>query len=86
MLPSNFCFASLVFYLKRYGLGCFGTLVGMSVIMLVGSIASFYRLYQVSGIGEQQRATATWMAYFMALAALSMVSSPLVGKPQESRG
>ncbi|KZZ96506.1 hypothetical protein AAL_03735 [Moelleriella libera RCEF 2490] len=77
MLPSNFCFASLVFYLKRYGLGCFGTLVGMSVIMLVGSIASFYRLYQVSGIGEQQRATATWMAYFMALAALSMaIMSP----------
>ncbi|KHN94130.1 uncharacterized protein MAM_07970 [Metarhizium album ARSEF 1941] len=40
-------------------------------MLLTGSVATFVRLYRVLGIGEQQRITATWMAWFMALGALA---------------
>lgn len=72
VLPPNFCFASLVFFLRRWALGCFGIIVAIASTLLVGSGIVFYRLYQVSGIGEQQRITASWMAWFMVLGGISM--------------
>ncbi|KAG8421758.1 hypothetical protein J3458_003605 [Metarhizium acridum] len=70
--PPNFCFPSLVFFLRRWAIGCFGLLVGIAATLLIGSVATFVRLYRVVGIGEQQRITATWMAWFMALGALTL--------------
>ncbi|GAB0137184.1 hypothetical protein EsDP_00005462 [Epichloe bromicola] len=72
VLPPNFCFASLVFFLRRWALGCFGVIVAIASTLLVGSGIVFYRLYQVSGIGEQERITASWMAWFMVLGGISM--------------
>lgn len=72
VLPPNFCFASLVFFLRRWALGCFGIIVAIASTLLVGSSIVFYRLNQVSGIGEQQRITASWMAWFMLLGGISM--------------
>ncbi|KAK2591018.1 hypothetical protein QQS21_011296 [Conoideocrella luteorostrata] len=72
VLPPNFCFASLFFFLRRWGIGCFGMVIGIASTLLMGSLVTVYRLYQVSGIGEQQRITASWMAWFMALGAVMM--------------
>jgi hypothetical protein len=79
VLPADFCFASLVFFLRRWSIGCFGIIIGIVATLLFGSLATFYRLYQVSGVGEQQRVTATWMAWYMAMGALMLVSLQSLG-------
>lgn len=73
VLPPDFCFASLAWFLQRWSLGIFGILVGIASSLLAGSIATINRLYRVSGVGELQRITASWMAWYMALGAVMMV-------------
>ena len=74
----NFCFAGLMWLLRHWSLGCFVILVVITGSLVIGSLLSFYRLRKVSGIAEVQRTTASWMASYMALGAVMMVSSNLV--------
>ncbi|KAK9439428.1 hypothetical protein VB005_07583 [Metarhizium brunneum] len=71
-LPPDICFPSVVFFLRRWAIGCFGLLIGIAATLLIGCVVTFIRLYRVVGIGEQQRITATWMAWFMALGVLTL--------------
>lgn len=78
-IPSNLmkepdtCFASLMWFITRYG---FLGLVLLSIVaglMLISAIIIFIRLSTVNLIDEHQRIAASRMVYYLVLGVLSLV-------------
>ncbi|KAJ6438586.1 Mediator of RNA polymerase II transcription subunit 19 [Purpureocillium lavendulum] len=72
VLPPDFCFASLFWYLRRWALGCFVVTTAIASILLIGSVVTFVRLLRTAGISEVQRVAASWMACYMSLATTTL--------------
>lgn len=73
---SNFCITSLFWFLAHYSVGCFGLLVGISALLLVCAVVVFVRLHRSNKVELVERAAASRMVYYMALAIISEVSLP----------
>lgn len=76
VLPPDFCFASLFWFVRRWALGCFVLTTTIASILLIGSVITLVRLYRTAGINETQRIAASWMACYMLLATATLVSPP----------
>ncbi|KAK0392394.1 hypothetical protein NLU13_1889 [Sarocladium strictum] len=70
-LPPNFCFASLIWFIERWGVQCFGLLVGICGALIIGGVATFLRLTHSSRIDPTERLAASRMVYYMFAALLS---------------
>ncbi|ODA81758.1 hypothetical protein RJ55_00262 [Drechmeria coniospora] len=70
--PPNFCFGSLFWLLQRWTLGVFALLTAISACLLIGSVVIFTRLCRTGDIAEEQRTSASWMACYMVLAAVTL--------------
>ncbi|KAH7632977.1 hypothetical protein B0T09DRAFT_395166 [Sordaria sp. MPI-SDFR-AT-0083] len=68
---SNFCITSLFWFLAHYSVGCFGLLVGISALLLVCAVVVFVRLHRSNKVELVERAAASRMVYYMALAIIS---------------
>ncbi|KAG6009633.1 hypothetical protein E4U21_001697 [Claviceps maximensis] len=71
-LPRTCVTSPFFFLLRPWGPSCFGIVVGIASALLLGSGVIFYRLCQVSEIGERQRMTASWTASLLVAGSLSM--------------
>jgi hypothetical protein len=73
MKEPDTCFASLMWFITRYGkLG----LVLLSIIvalMLISAVIIFFRLSTVNLIDEHQRIAASRMVYYLVLGVISLV-------------
>lgn len=75
LIPENdTCFASLMWYLTRYGSLGLIMLSIIAVLMLVSALTIFFRLSNVNLIDEHQRIAASRMVYYLVLGLLSLVS------------
>ncbi|OAQ77524.1 hypothetical protein VFPBJ_07996 [Purpureocillium lilacinum] len=72
VLPPDFCFASLFWFVRRWALGCFVLTTTIASILLIGSVITLVRLYRTAGINETQRIAASWMACYMLLATATL--------------
>jgi hypothetical protein len=71
---SNTCFASLVWYVQRYGILGLKLLAITGVLMTLAAVIIFVRLSTVSLIDEHQRIAASRMVYYLVLGIVSLVS------------
>ncbi|PHH63436.1 hypothetical protein CDD81_5815 [Ophiocordyceps australis] len=71
-LPPNFCFAELMWLVKRWSAGCVGLLLGIALALLVGSIIIFVQLYRYRRSSEVERVPAFWTACFTVLAVVML--------------
>jgi len=70
----NACFASLVWFITRYGKLGFVLLSTAGGLMILSAITIFVRLSTVNTIDEHQRIAASRMVYYLALGIVSLVS------------
>jgi hypothetical protein len=70
----DFCFASLLFFIAKYGTGCFAVLTGITAILVLCAVTIFVTLHRSSNIEVTERVTSSRMVYYLALAAVSNVS------------
>lgn len=70
----NTCFASLVWFITRYGKLGFVLLSTVGGLMIVTALTIFIRLSTVNLIDEHQRIAASRMVYYLVLGIVSMVS------------
>jgi hypothetical protein len=70
----NACFASLVWFITRYGKLGFVLLSTAGGLMILSAITIFVRLSTVNQIDEHQRIAASRMVYYLALGIVSLVS------------
>ncbi|KAK3350926.1 hypothetical protein B0H65DRAFT_103990 [Neurospora tetraspora] len=68
---SNFCITSLFWFVAHYSVECFGLLVGISALLLVCAVVVFVRLHRSNKVELVERAAASRMVYYMALAVIS---------------
>lgn len=79
-IPSNIwpepdtCFASLVWFITRYGKLGFVLLSVVGGLMILSALTIFIRLSTVNLIDQHQRIAASRMVYYLALGIVSMVS------------
>ncbi|PMD42958.1 hypothetical protein L207DRAFT_422365 [Hyaloscypha variabilis F] len=83
---SNVCFASLVWYVARYGFLGLKLLIIAGSLMILAAIIIFVRLSTVSLIDEHQRIAASRMVYYLVLGIVSLAFvipyfGSLVGAP-----
>jgi hypothetical protein len=71
---SNICFASLVWYVMRYGVLGLKLLIATGGLMILSAVIIFVRLSTVSLIDEHQRIAASRMVYYLVLGLVSLVS------------
>lgn len=69
----DFCFASLFFFIAKYGTGCFAVLTAITSILIVCAVIIFVRLHRSTKIEVTERVTGSRMVYYLALAAISNV-------------
>jgi len=81
---SNVCFASLVWYVARYGFLGLKLLIIAGSLMILAAIIIFVRLSTVSLIDEHQRIAASRMVYYLVLGIVSLVSLPQVREYTEA--
>jgi hypothetical protein len=74
LLPPNFCFACLVWYLRPYDLGCFAFLIVIVVILSIEVGIIFFKLRKATYLGPMERVEASRMVYFLVAAIVSNVS------------
>lgn len=77
MLPPNFCFACLVWYLRPYQLACFALLIVIVVVLCIAAGIVFFRLMKATNLGPMERVEASRMVYFLVAAIVSNVSKSL---------
>jgi hypothetical protein len=70
----NSCFASLLWFVAHYAVGCFALLVGTSSSILICAVVVATKLYRSVKIEVTQRVYVSNMVYYMALAFVSNVS------------
>ncbi|KAK3952489.1 hypothetical protein QBC32DRAFT_370227 [Pseudoneurospora amorphoporcata] len=68
---SNFCITSLFWFVAHYSVGCFGLSVGISALLSVCVVVVFVRLHRSNKVELAERAAASRMVYYMALAIIS---------------
>lgn len=68
------CFASLVWFITRYGKLGFVLLSVTGGLMIMSALTIFIRLSTVNLIDQHQRIAASRMVYYLALGIVSMVS------------
>jgi hypothetical protein len=79
-IPSNIwkepdtCFASLVWFITRYGKLGFVLLSIVGGLMILSALIIFIRLSTVNLIDQHQRIAASRMVYYLVLGIVSMVS------------
>jgi len=71
---SNICFASLVWYVMRYGMLGLKLLITTVALMILLAGIIFVRLSTVRLIDEHQRIAASRMVYYLVLGIVSLVS------------
>jgi hypothetical protein len=71
---SNTCFASLVWYVMRYGKLGLKLLAVSAGLMTLAAVIIFVRLSTVTLIDEHQRIAASRMVYYLVLGIVSLVS------------
>jgi hypothetical protein len=74
MPQPNICFASLVWFITRYGQLGLILLSLMAGLMIISAIVIFVRLSTVSLIDEHQRIAASRVVYYLVLGIASLVS------------
>lgn len=70
----DFCFASLAWFVTRFGRIGLGLLLMSMCIAIKCAIMIFYRLTTLNTIDHRQRIAASRMVYYLVLAVVSMVS------------
>lgn len=70
----NICFASLVWYVSKFGLWGLILLSVSGGLMLLSAVTIFIRLSTGSMIDEHQRIAASRMVYYLVLGIVSLVS------------
>ena len=68
------CFASLVWFITRYGKLGFIMLSTITVLLIISALIIFIRLSTVNMIDQHQRIAASRMVYYLVLGIVSMVS------------
>lgn len=68
------CFASLIWFITRFGLECLVLLSVAGGLMILSAITIFVRLSTVNLIDQHQRIAASRMVYYLVLGIVSMVS------------
>ena len=71
---SDLCFASLVWFISRYGLAGLIILSTTGGLLLISAVTIFTRLSTVNMIDEHQRIAASRMVYYLVLGIVSLVS------------
>src|SRR6478735_7037019 len=77
VLPSEFCFASLISFLHRYDAGCFGVLLTVILIVLIECGVICFKLHTGARMRIAERDEASRMVYHMIIAVISYVSMDL---------
>lgn len=72
---SDFCFASLFWFIRKYARGCFVLLTVIGVAMLVAIGIIFFKLNRSRLVDPIERTSATRMIYYLCLGFLSNVST-----------
>ncbi|KAH7490749.1 hypothetical protein FOMA001_g3321 [Fusarium oxysporum f. sp. matthiolae] len=71
VLPSEFCFASLISFLHRYDAGCFGVLLTVILIVLIECGVICFKLHTGARMRIAERDEASRMVYHMIIAVIS---------------
>jgi hypothetical protein len=71
---SNVCFASLVWYISRYGELGLIIFTTVATCLLASAVIIFTRLSRVNMIDQNQRIAASRMVYYLVLGVVSLVS------------
>ncbi|KAG5749464.1 hypothetical protein H9Q70_007865 [Fusarium xylarioides] len=71
VLPSEFCFASLISFLHRYDAGCFGVLLTVILIVLIECGVICFKLHTGARMRMVERDEASRMVYHMIIAVIS---------------
>jgi hypothetical protein len=70
----NFCFASLVWFVTRYGEPGLVLLAACGGLAIISATMIFFRLTTLTKIDQHQRIAASRMVYYLVLAVVSLVS------------
>ena len=73
----DICFASLVWFITRYGQLGLELLIVAGGLMILSAVIIFVRLSTISLIDEHQRIAASRMVYYLVLGIISLVSTLL---------
>jgi hypothetical protein len=71
---TDFCFASLAWFVTRYGVLGLSLLAACGGLAIISATIIFYRLTTLTTINHHQRIAASRMVYYLVLAILSLVS------------
>jgi hypothetical protein len=71
--PDN-CFASLVWFITKFGLECMVLLSVAGGLMILSAIIIFFKLSTVNMIDQHQRIAASRMVYYLVVGIVSLVS------------
>jgi hypothetical protein len=73
-LETNYCFASLAWFVTKYGELGLGLLVACGGLAIISATMIFYRLTTLTTIDQHQRIAASRIVYYLVLAVVSLVS------------
>lgn len=71
---TNYCFASLAWFVTRYGKLGLGLLAACTGLAIISATIIFYRLITLTIIDQHQRIAASRMVYYLVLAVVALVS------------
>jgi hypothetical protein len=71
---TNYCFASLAWFVTRYGQVGLGLLATCGGLAIISATIIFYRLATVTTIDQHQRIASSRMVYYLVLAVVALVS------------
>ena len=72
----NFCLTSLFWFVAHYSAACFGLLTTIAATLIACTVVIFVKLHSSINIEVTARVNASRMVYYLALAAISIVSPP----------
>lgn len=72
--PSDYCFASLLWFLQPYSTGCLTILILISVILLISGTIISCKLRTSPNIEIRERLAMSHLVYYLAVGVLSNVS------------
>ena len=71
---SDFCFASLFWFVAHYSMGCFVVLTAISATLTACLIIIFFKLSRSICVEVSERVAASGLVYYLAIAIISNVS------------
>lgn len=85
--PPNFCFASLFWFVQWWKEGILAVLILIAATLLFCTAIIFWRLSSSLNVNNTERIAASRMVYYLAIAVVFVVGSPLMNPLQmEKRG